>query len=216
MSHHLQSSFDGYHPSIGGLRPKAKPTAKAKMAKKLKAPARLTAKQRKAGYINQVINSLPYEMHVPGYNYLGPGTDYVGRSTGKRGKAKQKPVNDLDAAAMMHDMAYQQYAQGPGRLAADKKMRCASKKIYKNSQKGYGERAAAFAAEKAFALKNYFEGGGYPELPAPAKKPRGRPAKQLPLLNQQNIPYSTPQENEFLQDSDDSGELQSEEEEYTA
>ncbi len=35
--------------------------------------------------------------HVPGYNFLGPGTDL---------SKKRKPINDLDAAAERHDHAY--------------------------------------------------------------------------------------------------------------
>lgn len=39
-----------------------------------------------------------YELHAPGYNYCGPGTNYY-----KRKSMKVQPMNSLDEACMEHD-----------------------------------------------------------------------------------------------------------------
>lgn len=41
------------------------------------------------------------ELHIPGYNYCGPGTNVVGRLNRNIG-----PVNELDKACMRHDIRY--------------------------------------------------------------------------------------------------------------
>lgn len=63
-----------------------------------------THRQRSGcGLINKIINNLPVELHVPGYQYCGPGTKLVKRlARGDRG------INALDAACKQHDIAYSQ------------------------------------------------------------------------------------------------------------
>ena len=39
-----------------------------------------------------------FELHAPGYNYCGPGTNYY-----KRKSMDVQPMNDLDEACMEHD-----------------------------------------------------------------------------------------------------------------
>ena len=39
-----------------------------------------------------------FELHAPGYNYCGPGTNYY-----KRKSMGVQPMNDLDEACMEHD-----------------------------------------------------------------------------------------------------------------
>ena len=54
-----------------------------------------------AGLVNSLIDNLPLEVHVPGYEYLGPGTNLdLKLSQGV------KPKNKLDEAAKNHDIAY--------------------------------------------------------------------------------------------------------------
>jgi hypothetical protein len=51
-----------------------------------------TVKKRYSGrgILNSVINKLPVELHIPGYNYCGPGT-----KLSKRLSRGDKGVNDL-------------------------------------------------------------------------------------------------------------------------
>lgn len=53
------------------------------------------------GLVNTLINKLPFEAHLLGYSYLGPGTKLKERlARGDRG------INPLDEAAKEHDIAY--------------------------------------------------------------------------------------------------------------
>lgn len=51
--------------------------------------------------LNWLINHLPFELHLPGYNYCGPGTKLIQRL--RRG---DKGVNKLDEYCKEHDIAY--------------------------------------------------------------------------------------------------------------
>ena len=56
-----------------------------------------------SGLINNLINRLPFELHIPGYQYCGPGTRLQKRlSRGDPG------INPLDSACKEHDIAYSQ------------------------------------------------------------------------------------------------------------
>jgi len=51
--------------------------------------------------IDQLISVVPYEMHLSGYQFLGPGTHLEERlRRGERGK------NALDNACLQHDISY--------------------------------------------------------------------------------------------------------------
>lgn len=66
------------------------------------------------GVINKIIDNIPVEIHVPTYQYSGPGTRVEERvARGDPGK------NPLDAAARDHDLAY---AENQNRRIADKKL----------------------------------------------------------------------------------------------
>jgi hypothetical protein len=53
------------------------------------------------GILNILINNLPFEAHIPGYQWCGPGTNKA-----KRLARGDKGVNLLDAACKSHDLAY--------------------------------------------------------------------------------------------------------------
>lgn len=53
------------------------------------------------GIINSLINKLPIELHLPGYQYCGPGTKLE-----KRLKRGDPGINVLDAACKQHDISY--------------------------------------------------------------------------------------------------------------
>lgn len=53
------------------------------------------------GLVNSLINNLPVELHLPGYQYCGPGTKLA-----KRLARADPGINPLDAACKQHDIAY--------------------------------------------------------------------------------------------------------------
>ena len=60
-----------------------------------------------AGLINKMINRLPMEMHLPGHNFTGPGTQLHKRlNADGTPKAWSKPINRVDQAAYRHDLCY--------------------------------------------------------------------------------------------------------------
>lgn len=69
-----------------------------------------TRKRCGAGIINNIINRLPVELHVPGYQYCGPGTKLA-----KRLARGDPGINPLDVACKEHDIAY---SKNPENLAA--------------------------------------------------------------------------------------------------
>ena len=54
------------------------------------------------GFLNTAINKLPFEVHVPGYQFCGPGTNLK-----KRLARGDKGINPLDSACRTHDIAYE-------------------------------------------------------------------------------------------------------------
>ena len=59
------------------------------------------------GVINKMINNLPIEMHLPGYNFAGPGTNLKKRlNPDLTPKEWSKPINRVDEAAINHDICY--------------------------------------------------------------------------------------------------------------
>lgn len=68
------------------------------------------------GLVNTLINKLPIELHLPGYQYCGPGTKLADRL------ARGDPgINPLDAACKEHDIAYSKTRENPeARTIADK------------------------------------------------------------------------------------------------
>lgn len=53
------------------------------------------------GLLNSAINNLPFELHLPGYNFCGPGTKLK-----KRLERGDIGVNPLDEACKEHDISY--------------------------------------------------------------------------------------------------------------
>lgn len=68
----------------------------------------------KKSFIDSALDKLPFELHLPTYNYLGPGTRLTERLA--RG---DKGINLLDSAALKHDLAY---AENKNRRAADQEL----------------------------------------------------------------------------------------------
>lgn len=66
--------------------------------------------KRGKGVINKVINALPIEMHLPGHQFTGPGTQLFSGKTRLNPdltyKQWSKPINRVDEAAYKHDVCY--------------------------------------------------------------------------------------------------------------
>ena len=69
------------------------------------------------GLVNDIINKLPFELHVPGYQYCGPGTKLE-----KRIERGDRGINPLDAACKEHDIAYNTHKDLKDRHVADQKL----------------------------------------------------------------------------------------------
>ena len=80
--------------------------------------------------INSALNKVklpwamfPGEMHLPGMNFPGSGTNLEERLTTTDGyKERSKPVDRVDNAAYHHDLAYMYFTDKAGRSEADKMM----------------------------------------------------------------------------------------------
>lgn len=66
--------------------------------------------------LDKLINVAPFEIHLPGYQFLGPGTHLQERLA--RG---EKGINPLDNACLQHDIAYNDKDNG-NRAKADREL----------------------------------------------------------------------------------------------
>lgn len=124
--------------------------------------------------VNTVIDALPIELHIPGYQYCGPGTKLSERlSRGDSG------INKLDQACKEHDIAYSKYSDSSNRTAADKALAQKAWDRVKSGDASLGEKAAALAVTAAMKAKTTISGGG--------KRRRVRKRKQRNLKYGGNI-----------------------------
>lgn len=79
---------------------------------------RKTVERKGHGLLNTLINKLPFEAHIPSYNFCGPGTKLQERL--KRG---DRGINQLDEACRTHDIAYSTSKDLESRHKADKILR---------------------------------------------------------------------------------------------
>ena len=89
--------------------------------------------------MNTLINKLPFELHIPGYQYCGPGTKVAQRVA--RGDVG---VNPLDAACKQHDLAYSQNSSLADRHKADWELENRAWERVKSKDASIGEKAAAW------------------------------------------------------------------------
>lgn len=91
-----------------------------------------------SGLINTVINKLPFELHLPGYQYCGPGTKL------KKRLARGDPgINKLDEACKEHDIAYSINKAIEIRHQADKKLQKLAIERIRSADARFGEKAAS-------------------------------------------------------------------------
>lgn len=107
------------------------------------------------GLIDKIIDKLPVELHVPTYQYCGPGTHLQKRlERGDPGK------NPLDAACKIHDIAYSRYKDSNERSKADKILQSEALRRVFSRDASFGERAVAFGVAAAMKVKRKLSGKG--------------------------------------------------------
>ena len=98
----------------------------------------LKKKKTGSGLVNGIINRLPFELHVPGYQFCGPGTRLL-----KRLARGDEGVNPLDVACRDHDIAYSRRKDLEGRHEADRALaERARERVFANDAT-FGEKATA-------------------------------------------------------------------------
>lgn len=98
--------------------------------------------------VNKAVDLLPFEAHLPGYNYCGPGTKLA-----KRLARGDKGINGLDEACKQHDIAYSQYKDSENRRQADAELAERAWRRFKSSDASLAEKAAAWAVTTAMKTK---------------------------------------------------------------
>jgi len=70
------------------------------------------------GLLNRAINALPFELHIPGFQFCGPSTRLTSQK--RLGHRGDEGINPLDTACREHDIAYFRSNDLIDRYAADK------------------------------------------------------------------------------------------------
>lgn len=103
---------------------------------------------KESSLLNWLINHLPFELHLPGYNYCGPGTKLI-----KRLSRGDKGVNKLDEYCMDHDIAYHKSSKLKDRHKADLILMRMAQTREAASDASIGEKYAAHLVCKAMQAK---------------------------------------------------------------
>lgn len=104
--------------------------------------------------INKTIDHLPFEAHVPGYFWCGPGTQVA-----KRLARGDKGINPLDEACKLHDIEYSKFKDSENRRRADKDLAERAWRRFKASDASLGEKAVAWAVTTTMKAKSKIGGG---------------------------------------------------------
>lgn len=103
--------------------------------------------------VNKAIDYLPVELHIPGYQYCGPGTKLEERL--KRG---DPGINPLDSACKEHDIAYSNNSDSVNRAVADRILAEKAWDRVKSSDASLAEKTAAWTVANIMKLKSKFGG----------------------------------------------------------
>lgn len=140
-------------------------------------------KKRGKGLVNTLINKLPVELHLPGYQYCGPGTKLA-----KRLARGDPGINPLDAACKEHDIAYSQNRENlAARGAADKVLAERAWERVRASDASIGEKAAAWGVTNIMKVKRKFGMGAKKPKNVGLKKIIGAAKKTMIKSNDPNI-----------------------------
>ena len=109
-------------------------------------------KKKGEGFVNKLINNLPFEAHLPGYQFCGLGTKLKKRlNRGDRG------INPLDAACRLHDIEYSKdKTLGETRKIADQALAEKAVERLHSKDATLGEKASALIVASTMNLKKKF------------------------------------------------------------
>lgn len=103
------------------------------------------------GFVNSLIERLPFEIHLPGYNCCGPGTKLQKRlARGDRG------INPLDEACKEHDIAYSLNKDLNERHKADLLLQNAANDRVRSRDATASEKISAWLIGKTMGTKRKF------------------------------------------------------------
>lgn len=126
-----------------------------------------------SGIMNTLINKLPVELHVPSYQYCGPGTKLE-----KRLKRGDPGINKLDQACKVHDIPYAKHKDLENRHKADEKLEKAAEVRIKADDSNFGERVAARVVASAMKIKRKM-GMGANKQKASKKRPTNKKKNRI-------------------------------------
>lgn len=131
------------------------------------------------GFLDRVIDKIPLEIHLPKYQYCGPGTKLAERL------ARGDPgINKLDRLCKDHDIAYEKCKDSSERYKADKILTAgAMKRIFSRDAK-LGERAASLLVTTAMKAKTALTklGSGISKLNCKKKPKKSKNVKFATLV----------------------------------
>lgn len=108
-----------------------------------------------ATLIDRIIDKLPFELHVPSYQYCGPGTNL------KKRLARGDPgINPLDVACKAHDIAYSEQKESNERSKADEILQKEALKRAFSKDASLGEKVTALGVAAAMKAKRTLTGKG--------------------------------------------------------
>lgn len=100
------------------------------------------------GILNKLIDKLPFELHLPGYKFCGPGTKLQEKlSKGVNGR------NPLDNFCKAHDIAYDRSKDVESRHIADRILVDQAWSRVKSKDSSLGEKAAAWMVTNMIKAK---------------------------------------------------------------
>lgn len=126
-----------------------------------------TIKKKGSGLLNSLIDKLPIELHIPGYNYCGPGTKLE-----KRLSRGDKGINLLDTACLEHDIQYSQFKDLQHRQEADRELAEKAYQRFKATDSSIGEKIASLGVAGAMKVKSKL-GMGMRIKKKPSKRKKG-------------------------------------------
>lgn len=136
-----------------------------KTKQKIKKKVVRKAKKRGSGFIDKLIDKLPFEVHIPFYSYCGPGTKLEKRlARGDRG------INLLDSACKRHDIAYSMNSDSENRSVADATLQQEAMKRVFSKDASLLERATSLGVAAAMKAKRTLSGKGLSKKKCPKKK----------------------------------------------
>lgn len=132
--------------------------------------------------LNRAIDILPAEVHLPFYQYCGPGTDLQRRlSRGDPG------INKLDAACKLHDIAYSKFKDSKNRSVADRELAEKAWERVKTTDSSLGEKAAAWAVTNIMKAKTALGGGRTKNKTCKCKRKKKNSAKKKRNIKKQRV-----------------------------